>query len=162
MIVALQTKRIDGCSCFPPIDSVAEARGTGKVIIDAAKDLPELKGVTFSTVYSTESVLKTDPATVSSFIRALTRAANLLASDPDAAKQATRPFFKDVSDEIFDDSWSKLLPILPRSLEIERSGWDKELAMEKAVLPASSYSDVPYDNVVDMSFVKQAREQLRN
>ena len=91
--------------------------------------------------------------------RAVTRATMLIGRDPDAARNAARPFLKSLDAETFDAAWAAYLPVFPTSPDITEASYNKELEFEKAVLPSRDGS-VPYDQAVDASFVRRAMQDL--
>jgi ABC-type nitrate/sulfonate/bicarbonate transport system substrate-binding protein len=92
--------------------------------------------------------------------RAVTRAILLVKNDPDAAKRATRPFLKELDQATFDAAWATYLPDMPTSPDISAESFAKELKFEAAVLPAGQAAPVPYEAVVDASFVRRAMREL--
>jgi NitT/TauT family transport system substrate-binding protein len=159
-IAALQAGRVDGCSCLPPVDVIVERQGLAVNVLNRAKDIPQLAGVTYGTLYGLASHNKAHPDVANAVARAITRATLLIGHDPDAAKQATRPFLKQLDAPTYDAAWATYLPDMPTSPDITEASFTKELAFEKAVLPASNSAPVPYDQVVDASFVRRAIQEL--
>ncbi|WP_158931519.1 ABC transporter substrate-binding protein [Acidisphaera sp. S103] len=159
-IAALQAGRVDGCSCLPPVDVIANTQGLTTEVLDRLKDIPLLSGVTYGTLYGLDSYNKAHPEVTNAMARALARATLLLTHDPDAAKQATRPFLKELDQATYDAAWNTYFPEMPRTLDITSDSFDKELAFEKAVLPARDDAPLKYDDVVDASFVRRAMQQV--
>ncbi|HET6608539.1 MAG TPA: ABC transporter substrate-binding protein [Rhodopila sp.] len=155
-IAALQAGRVDGCSCLPPVDVIAGAQGLTMEVLDRLKDLPQLSGVTYGTLYGLDSYNKAHPEVTNAMARALARAALLIARDPNAAKQATRPFLKELDEPTYDMAWKTYFPEMPTSLDISKDSFDKELEFERAVLPPHDDKSLRYEDVVDTSFVKRA------
>ncbi len=159
-IAALEGGRVDGCSCLPPVNVIADRQGLTVSVLDRAKDIPQLAGVTYGTLYGLASYNKAHPDVVNAVARAVTRATLLIKHDPDAAKRATRPFLKQLDQATFDAAWATYLPEMPSSPDITRASFEKELAFEQAVLPAKDSAPVPYEQVVDASFVRRAMREL--
>lgn len=159
-IAALQAGRVDGCSCLPPVDVIADRQGLTVNVLDRAKDIPQLAGVTYGTLYGLASYNKAHPEVTDAVARAVTRATLRIKNDPDAAKRATRPFLKELDQATFDAAWATYLPDMPTSPDITPDSFEKELQFETAVLPASDAAPVPYDQVVDASFVRRAMREL--
>jgi NitT/TauT family transport system substrate-binding protein len=157
-IAALQAGRVDGCSCLPPVDVIAGAQGLTMEVLDRSKDFPQLANVTYGTLYGLESYNKAHPDVANGVLRALARAALLIAHDPDAAKQATRPFLKELDQATYDEAWKTYFPDMPRTVDITKDSFDKELEFEKAVLPPRDDTPVQYDDVVDTSFARRAMQ----
>ncbi len=158
-IAAMEAGRVDGASCLPPVDVITGRQGLTVNVIDRMKDIPQLAGVSYGTLYGLASYNKSHPEVINGVARAVTRATLLIGHDPDAARRATRPFLKSLDQATFDAAWAAYLPVFPTSPDIAEASYDKELEFEKAVLPASD-GPVPYDQVVDASFVRRAMQEL--
>ena len=159
-IAALQGGRVDGCSCLPPVDVITDRQGLTVSVLDRLKDFPQLDGVTYGTLYGLASYNKTHPEVINGVARAITRATLLTRHDPDAAKRATRPFLKELDQATYDAAWAAYLFAFPTSPDITEASFAKELEFEKAVLPTDRSAPVPYDQVVDASFVRRAMQEL--
>jgi NitT/TauT family transport system substrate-binding protein len=160
-IAGLRAGQIDGCACLPGVDMVTKQEGL-TVDLVRAREVTALDGITYGTLYGLASYDKAHPDIVRGVARAMTRATLLFTSDPERAKRATRPFFKQMDDATFNDSWTLFLPYMPKTPDITRADYDKELAFEKAVMPPSAYKPVPYDEAVDTSFVLEAMKELKH
>lgn len=161
MVAAVRAGSVDGCSCVPPVEIITARNGLAIQVLDPERDLHELDGINFGILYGTDTYNQAHPEVTRAMIRALTRATMLVAKDPGAAREATRPFFKQLDTDTFEKTWAEYLPIVPRDPEIYAEGYAKELAFEAKVLPASSSFPVPFDAVVDMSFVHDAKRDLK-
>ena len=159
-VAALQAGRVDGCSCLPPVDVLTNRQGLTVDVIDRLKDIPQLAGVSYGTLYGLASYNKEHPDIANAMARAVTRATLLIARDPAAAKRATRPFMKEMDDATYDAAWTTYLPAFPKDADITEESYRKELEFEKSVLPANIAAPVPYDQAVDASFVRKARQEL--
>jgi len=159
MIAGINAGQVDGCSCLPGVDVITKQQGLTVDILNP-EDMNELNGVTYGTLYGLASYNKAHPDVVRAMARAITRATMLLARDPDAARRASRPFFKEMNEETFLASWATYLPDLPKSPDITQASFDKELAFEKSVLPANVFKPVAYDEAVDTSAVRAAIKDL--
>lgn len=155
----LRAGQVDGCACLPGVDTLTKQEGL-TVDLVRASEMGALDGITYGTLYGLASYNKAHPEIVRAVARAVTRATILIANDPDRAKRATRPFFKQMDEATFDESWKLYLPYLPKTPDITRADYDKELAFEKIVLPPNAYKPVPYDEAVDTSFVHAAMKEL--
>lgn len=159
-VAAIRGGRVDGCSCLPPVDVLTYREGLTVDVIDRLKDIPQLAGVSYGTLYGLASYNKAHPDVANAMARAITRATLLIAHDPDAAKRATRPFLKEMDDGTYDAAWQTYLPAFPTSPDITEASFNKELEFEKAVLPANNAAMVPYAEAVDASFVRKAMKEL--
>jgi NitT/TauT family transport system substrate-binding protein len=159
-IAAIQAGRVDGASCLPPVDVMLDRQGLTVNVLDRMKDIPELAGVSYGMLYGLASHNKAHPELANAVARAITRATMLIKHDPDAARAATRPFLKQMDEATYNAAWAAYLPVFPSDPDITEASFNKELEFEKAVLPASSNFAVPYDQVVDASFVRRAMQDL--
>jgi NitT/TauT family transport system substrate-binding protein len=155
----LRAGAVDGCACLPGVDTLTKQEGL-TVDLVRASEMTALDGITYGTLYGLASYNKAHPDIVRAVARAITRATILIATDPGRAKRATRPFFRQMDDATFDDSWTLYLPYMPKTPDITQADYDKELAFEKVVLPPGVYKPVPYDEAVDTSFVRAAMKEL--
>jgi NitT/TauT family transport system substrate-binding protein len=155
----LRASQVDGCACLPGVDTMTKSEGLTEDLVRAS-EMGALDGITYGTLYGLASYNKAHPEIVRAVARAVTRATLLIASDPERAKRATRPFFKQMDDATFDESWKQYLPYLPKSPDISAADYDTELAFEKVALPPNVYKPVPYDEAVDTSFVRAAMKEL--
>ena len=159
-IAAMQAGQVDGCACLPGVDIITKHEG---LTVDLVKpgEMTELDGVTFGTLYTTGTYIKAHPEVARAMARALVRAMILIADDPNAAKAASRPFFKEADDATFDASWAVYSVYLPKIPLISREDFERELAFEKSVLPPSAYKPVDYDTATDMSFAIAAMRDFK-
>ncbi|HTC11631.1 MAG TPA: ABC transporter substrate-binding protein [Acetobacteraceae bacterium] len=158
-IAGLQAGQVDGCSCLPGVDIITNRSGLTEDVLNP-DDMQALDGVTYGTLYSLASYDKAHPDVIRGVARAIARAELLIAHDSDAARKASRPFFKEMDDATFNASWITYAPYFPTDPEINTAGYEKELALEKAVLPPSASAAVPYDQVVNTSAVRAAMREL--
>ena len=158
-IAGLRAGQVDGCACLPGVDTMTKREGLTVDMVRAA-DMSDLDGITYGTLYGLASYMNAHPDVARAMARAMTRATLLIASDPERAKRATRPFFKQMDEATFDESWTLYLPYFPKTPDITRADYAKELAFEKIVLPPNVYKDVPYETAVDTSFVRAAMKEL--
>lgn len=154
-IAGIQAGQVDACACLQGVDILTKRQG---LTVDLVKkgELQEAEGITYGTLYGLASWSKAHPDITQALLRAVTRAERLIGSDPDAAKRAARPTFKQMGQQTFDESWTAYLPYLPTTPDITRADYAKELAFEKIVLPPNASKPIPYEDYVDMSFAHEA------
>jgi NitT/TauT family transport system substrate-binding protein len=158
-VAAMEAGKVDGCSCLPPVDVLTNRMGLTINVLDQEKDIPQLTGVTYGTLYGLASYNQAHPEVAMAMARAVTRATLLIARDPDAARRAMRPFLKEMDDATFDAAWHTYQAAFPTNADITPEAFAKELAFEKEVLPANA-APVTYEQAVDASFVRKARQEL--
>lgn len=159
-IAGIQAGQVDGCACLPGVDILTKAQG---LTVDLVKpgELTELDGVTSGTLYGLASYNKAHPEVARAMARALVRTTILIADNPDAARAASRSFFKEMDEQTFNTSWSTYLPYIPKIPLISREDFERELAFEKTVMPPAAYKPVSYDDATDMSFVIAAMRDFK-
>jgi NitT/TauT family transport system substrate-binding protein len=155
----LRAGQVDGCACLPGVDTMTNQEG---LTIDLVRgsEMGALDGITYGALYGLASYNKAHPDVARAVARAVTRATMLIATDPERARRATRPFFKQMDEATFTQSWKQYLPYMPKTPDITEADYARELAFEKVVLPPNVYTDVPYDQDVDTSFVRAAMREL--
>jgi NitT/TauT family transport system substrate-binding protein len=159
-VAGIQAGQVDGCACLPGVDIVTKQQG---LTVDLVKpgELTDLDGTTYGTLYGLASYNKAHPEVARAMARALVRATSLIADNPDAARTAARPFFKEMDEQTYLTSWATYLAYLPKVPLISREDFLRELAFEKVVMPPASYKPVSYDDAVDMSFVIAAMRDFK-
>ena len=159
-IAGLRAGQADGCACLPGVDILTKQQG---LTVDLVKpgELTELDGVTYGTLYGLASYNKAHPEVARAMARALVRTTILIADNPDAARAASRSFFKEMDEQTFMTSWSTYLPYIPKIPLISREDFERELAFEKIVMPSAAYKPVSYDDATDMSFVIAAMRDFK-
>jgi NitT/TauT family transport system substrate-binding protein len=158
-IAGLQEGQVDACACLPGVDILTKRQGLTVDLVRPA-EMTDLDGVTYGTLYGLASYNKAHPEVAAALARAIARATLMIADDPDQAKRIARVWYKEMDDPTYDQAWATYLPYQPKQPGISRDAYDKELAFEKIVLPPNVYRPVPYDDVVDTSFVLDAMKGL--
>jgi NitT/TauT family transport system substrate-binding protein len=158
-IAGLAAGQVDGCACLPGVDILTKQQGLTQDLVRPG-ELTDLDGVTYGTLYGLASYNKAHPEITNALARAVARGILLIARDPAKAKQAARVWYKEMADPVYDEAWAIYLPYLPKDPEIKRADYDKELAFEKIVLPPNVYKPVPYDDVVDTTWVNAAYRDI--
>ena len=159
-VAGIQAGQVDGCACLPGVDILTKQQG---LTVDLVKpgEMTDLDGITYGTLYGLASYNKAHPEVARGMARAMVRATMLIDKDPDAARRASRAFFKEMDEQTFLASWATYLPYIPKSPVISREDFLKELAFEKVVMPANSYKPVEYDDAVDIKDVLAALRDFR-
>jgi ABC-type nitrate/sulfonate/bicarbonate transport system substrate-binding protein len=85
---ALKGRRIDAIVAQPPEPETAVVQGFGTVLVDPARDLPDLGPLTSDVHVVRADFLGANGAVVRNYLLALERARRLVKSDPEAAKRA--------------------------------------------------------------------------
>lgn len=159
MLAALRTGTLEVCSCALPLNIVSITEGYGAPLVDG-REFEQYRELLFTSVYTTQQTIEKNPKLVESFVRALTKAAHLVATDPAAAKEATRPFFTKMKPEIFDASWAYILPSVPTKLEVTQTAIDQLFAFFEAA-KTDMGAPPPFKDLVDMSFAQRAETQVK-
>jgi NitT/TauT family transport system substrate-binding protein len=160
MLASLRTGALEVCSCALPLNIISVSEGFGMPLADGG-DFPQYKELLFTSVYATDRMISGDPETVDRFARALTRAINLVRTDPEAAKQATRPFFKNMKPEIYDASWNYILPYIPDRLEVPEAAVSQLFDFFSAAKVNVGADRPPFGDLVDTAFAKRAALQVK-
>lgn len=133
MLAAFSQGSINGFSLSPPTTTTAQQKG-GVVLMDLAKgEYQPLNGFLFTAMIAREDWLAANTDTARKMVRALWRAEQLIATDPDKAREAVRPYFAHTAATIFDAAWIASLPSYPATPKVERSGIEKNISFMNAV-----------------------------
>lgn len=133
MLAAFSQGSINGFSLSPPTTTTAEQQG-GLVLMDLAKgEYQPLRGFLFTALIAREDWLSGNAVTAQKMVKALWRAEHLIATDPDKAREAVRPYFSHTPAQIFDAAWTASLPSYPATPRVELSGIEKNISFMNAV-----------------------------
>ena len=159
-IAGFRAEQVDGCACIPGAEIVLKREG---IAMDLARpgEMADMENITYGVLYGLASYNKAHPEVVRGVARAVARAEILIGKDPNRAARDARPSMKELDDETFAEAWRSYLPYIPTDPDIPESDFVRELAFEKTVLPANVYKPVPYNALVDASFVRAAMKELR-
>lgn len=160
MLASLRTGALQVCSCALPLNIISVKEGFGVPLVDGS-DFPQYGELLFTSVYTTERMIKEDPDTVDRFARALTRAINLIKTDPEAAKEATRPFFSKMDPEIYTASWEYILPYVPLQLTVPPEAISQLFDFFEAARADLGADKPGFDELVVGSFAERAAEAVK-
>jgi ABC-type nitrate/sulfonate/bicarbonate transport system substrate-binding protein len=107
MPAAMTAGAIDALQASPPVSELAVLQAGGVMWIEGPTgQFPaDHTPVSSSTLITTQEEIDKDPDTVRKIAAAITKTAQLVADDPDAAKANVRKRFADVDQKIFDAAW---------------------------------------------------------
>jgi ABC-type nitrate/sulfonate/bicarbonate transport system substrate-binding protein len=107
MPAAMSSDAIDALQASPPVSELAVLQAGGVMWIEGPTgQFPaEHTPVSSSTLITTQEEIDSDPETVRKVSAAITKTAQLVMDDPDAAEADVRKRFADVDQKIFDAAW---------------------------------------------------------
>jgi NitT/TauT family transport system substrate-binding protein len=93
MLAALSKGVVDGLLQSAPVDTIAQARGYGVVVLDPfVDDIPELRNVPFAGLLAQRGFIKAHPEIVAAVVRAIADAMRFADEHPQEAIAAVRPY----------------------------------------------------------------------
>ncbi|HWV53033.1 ABC transporter substrate-binding protein [Pseudorhodoplanes sp.] len=157
MLAAFRAGRIDACVCIPPADQLLIQEGAAVDLIEAKRDFAGMRDVPVGIAYTTGTIIGKKRDEIERFMRAIARAEALMARDPTAAERATKAVMSKMSPETFAMMWPVFKPLVATDPEISASGYEKELALQKIVLPPEQSAPVQFEDLVDTSLARAAK-----
>lgn len=159
-LAGMQRGIVDISAFSPPVPEKAVADGYGEVLIDfIGGDVPEIKGSVYIILAVTEDKLKSDPAGVQAFVRAMQRANQLAQSDLMKAGDAARGFMKNMESDLYGLGVKAIGPALPTEPTTSIEGLQRFMNL----LEVGGYKyKVDYDKAIANDFVKQAIAAKKN
>lgn len=116
ILAALDQKRVDGYVATPPSNFIAlHDHATMQLIDFASGEYSPIAGIIYIALAAQGAWLKQNPQLAARVVRACGRALALMHDDPAAAKAATRSFFANTDQALFDASWDSQLASFPRT-----------------------------------------------
>jgi len=159
MLAAFRTGQVDACACVPPADVMLVNEKVGIPLVDPMKDL-DASEIPTAVVYAMADTIEKKRDVVVGFVRALARAEALLAENPDDAAAATQVELAQLDSGTFQSVWPIFSKLVPASPEITAHGLELELAFQKVTEPNAQ--DVPFDQIADLSVIKEATSAKPN
>lgn len=154
MPAAMSAGAIDALQASPPVSELAVLQAGGVMWIEGPTgQFPaEHTPVSSSTLITTQEEIDQDPDTVRKIAATITKTAQLVADDPDAAKANVRTRFADVDQKIFDAAWeaNKASFVQPR-VTAEQFAHDISVLPAELAAPEAAALD-PTDLVVPDEF----------
>jgi NitT/TauT family transport system substrate-binding protein len=151
MMAALKQQAIDGFVFTAPLPQAATAEGLGQVVVSPfIGEVPELRSVPYMALVTSRDALANKKPLLRSLVRALTKARKYVQEKPVEARKATRKYFPDMAEDVFDASFDEHVKGLPATLEISPAQLDKTLAFMNALdkkTVTASYADVVYPDL---------------
>jgi NitT/TauT family transport system substrate-binding protein len=158
---AMQTGRIDVCTCLPPVDVIMMKSGVAIPFLDPAKEIPSLRGVHFVTIHASKSWSATNPAAALAFMRAIVRSERLISGDSHAAREAVRSYFPQFDADTLNASWDAIYPQFAGDIRLTDDGVQKELDFEKVFAPENGGPTLAIRDLIDNLWVDKAEMSLK-
>jgi NitT/TauT family transport system substrate-binding protein len=115
-LTALKAGRIDAIVATPPEPEIAATGGYGAVLVDPARDLPQLGKIASTVEVVRGDYLRQNPGLLKRYLGAVERGHRLIRSEADRAKAAYFEYLRGASksntlaEGVFDASWQAMLP----------------------------------------------------
>ena len=159
MFAALEQGAIDGVMLGAPFPERAEAAGVGKIVVDPLKGgIPELEGVPYTAIISSNGLVKEKPELVQSVVRALTEAMKLTAAEPDKVGAMLKSYFPDTDEAIykaFEPNYrgkSATTPVISKA--------DYQKLVDWIAITSDKPITVTFEDFVDNQFAEKAAGDL--
>jgi NitT/TauT family transport system substrate-binding protein len=125
MLAALSRGVVDGISMSAPVDTIAEARGFGRNVIDPfVEPLPELRDVPYSGLLARRSYIQRNPEVIAAAVRAVTKAIRFAHEEPEATVAAVRPYMLNADPHVLDTMIEKYRRGCARTPLVNRARFD--------------------------------------
>jgi ABC-type nitrate/sulfonate/bicarbonate transport system substrate-binding protein len=87
-LAALKAKKVDALVGYPPEPEAAIVGGYGEILVDPARDMPDVKSIEYILYFSSGAYITEKPDVVKAFARAVAEASKLINENPDRAREA--------------------------------------------------------------------------
>lgn len=145
---AMQQGNVDAFAVFSPVPEQVTAQGFGVLYLSLAESgIPQFDEMAWTSVWMRRDVAARDEAATQALVRGLWRAQQLIQEDPDAAREAVRPDFADIPDDVFAEAWENNLPTYPATPELTAEG------IQKAIDLHNRSAQEPFEGDPDDLFV---------
>ncbi len=160
MLASFDRGRIDGFALSSPTSDIAVLDHKGKMLIDmSAGQYEPLAGYPSIAISAQDSWLADNRPMAVKFLRAITKADQLIHNDPEKAKAAVRKRFESTSDEVFEAAWKSNAGTYPDTpaLTAETVGRVIQFLSELQGTKIAGTPETYFDN----SYVEQAVAELK-
>jgi NitT/TauT family transport system substrate-binding protein len=109
---AFRSGKIDAFMLSPPLPQTLARDGYGSIIVrNTAGELPDLRGITYMTLYTTKAFAKKEPAAVEAYTQGILEAMKWIKANPkDAIALMHEKWFRDTPEAALQLSFDSLLP----------------------------------------------------
>lgn len=157
---ALSSGRVDAISWPVPVGQEAAARNIGEIFISPVLgDIPALAGMTYGTIYTTQSVIDSKPRAIAALIRAIASAETWIAEHPTQATEALKAFLQ-LDQKTTTAVAQAAMSSVPHTPMIDEKG-GYAVANEFHVKAGLIAIALPYKDVVAASTISQALTSVR-
>lgn len=155
VLAAFQHKRIDGFIFSAPTSTVAITQHGGRLLISLSRgDFDPLKNFLYGGLLAKGSWAAQNKDLTVRVLRAYTKSLKLIAENPLAAKQAMKPYFSGLQDDIYSEAFESLRPSYPTSPLIADAQYEQVVAFLRLV--KSDLPDLPMTRYYDNSYAQLA------
>lgn len=128
MLAAFSQKRIDGFTLSSPTTNSAIVNNDAFMLFNmVAGDYEPLRDFLYICLISQQSWLEKNPEIATAVVRAVARGEQLLAENPEEAREAVRTFFAKTDPAVFDAAFDANLPAYPKTPRISAAGMERNL-----------------------------------
>ncbi len=133
ILASFSRQRIDAFILSSPTPEVAEQQHGGKTLVGFAKgEFDPLRHFLYSCLAARSDWLKQNPDKARRVVRAIASALAVIRDNPEQAKAALKPYFKNIDPKVFDASFRNNLPAYPSTPRIDPAGLENALVFTAA------------------------------
>jgi len=155
ILAAFEHKRIDGFIFSPPTSSVAVAKDGGYLLINMSRgDFEPLRDFLYGALLAKSSWAAENKDLTVRVMRAYTRALDMVAKDPEGTKQAIKPYFEGLDDDIFTRAFEAVKSSYPATPRVTEAHYRQNMDFLRAV--KGSVPDLQLSALYDNSYCDAA------
>lgn len=124
---AFRSGKIDAFMLSPPLPQTLARDGFGSIIVrNTAGELPELRGITYMTLYTTKDFARKNPAAVQAYTQGILEALNWIKANPkESIALMHENWFKNTPEPALQLSFDSLLPAFSSTGRFSEDGLKK-------------------------------------
>jgi NitT/TauT family transport system substrate-binding protein len=150
MLSALSRNSIDGFVLSPPAGNQAEAEGKGIVLVNLMSgEVPKYRDMMFQVVASTPSNIKSKHDQLTTFVKAIAQAQNLIAKDKPKALELGQRAFPNIDPKVLKSAFNIAYDSFSKNPVIPEAGVNKALDFvpKKGSVTANTLTDNSIANI---------------
>ncbi len=157
-VAALDKNQIDAFLLPSPFPEMVVVKGRADIFIRAS-EVPDFRNWLHVTLQTTPEYLEKNRDTARRYVKAIVRAHHFIKDRRAEALEVATGLFSRTDPAIVTFALDNILPMFPREPLITRLHYDTVLALRTK--EEGNLVNVPFDSVVDLSFVEQAIRELK-
>jgi NitT/TauT family transport system substrate-binding protein len=156
MAAAAREGQLDGFMFVPPITTMAELGGYGRIWVDYTADVPEWRAMPGGCVAATPTFINKHPEALTRVLAALDLAYDEITADPQAAKETMgkSKYFSQLDQALYSAGFDAVVPMLNVGPMPTQEGFSALMQIFNSDASLPKQSDASFNDIFDVRLLK--------